>query len=796
MAKLYSLRPSSTVAKDVSLETHFRVEMKRDDMGTIKPGDRILITSQTGKGGVGIAFLSSDTSKSSGLNSFVKVSSELRGFLGLELSEKCEISKFEGGLRGAKKVTVVEKGNIAIGEELGEEDLRFYVGVALNQLDAIIPGFSFIVTPKDGDRRLKKQVFIVEEVASDESLPEEGAVAVPFWYDWRSSKVEIRRSVASANGVKTPEVPLLVKPIWKDLPGLEKQLGMLAGYVENVNKLLEDRSRLLRGCAPILLHGPSGTSPNLGILHITGIACKLADNPSDMYDPSVFLRPPEHYLCLFLRICTYCIEGTGKSTVIAQLSQSPGWKSVTAIKNADFSGSSSKSDVLLAGIFFKAMANQPSLILFDDLETIAGRQSENSLLNISLATHFESTNRTRVQVVAAAQRPFDIDQRLLSQFKKLIELPTPNSDTRLKILQHFAGSFTNTSVLQAVAERTHAFNARDLDTLCREADHTSQQREARLSNVDTNGRDSETPLITQADFDHALSQVHPSLMNEIYVEIPKVKWSDIAGSDDVKRKLREAVELPIKHPEILTQLNIKSNFGALLYGPPGCSKTLIAKALATETGLNFISVKGPELISKFVGESERNIREAFRKARAAAPAIIFFDEFDSIAPVRGQGGHEGLNTVPTLLTELDGVEDVTDVLVVAATNRPNAIDPALLRHGRLGTHFFVAPPTEEAILDILKMQTGKMGVTADGLGMDLRSIAVTMAAKTEQKYSGADVAAVCEMAARICATEIMAGKHELELGLQHNHLLQALEDVRPSLLKEDVDALEAWRLGG
>jgi AAA family ATPase len=232
--------------------------------------------------------------------------------------------------------------------------------------------------------------------------------------------------------------------------------------------------------------------------------------------------------------------------------------------------------------------------------------------------------------------------------------------------------------------------------------------------------------------------------------------------------------------------------GLLLYGPPGCSKTLTAKALATESGLNFIAVKGPELISKYVGESEYKIREVFRKARAAAPSVIFFDEVDSIAPIRGAGSHEGLNTVATLLNEMDGIEDVKKVLVLAATNRPDAIDPALLRPGRLGTTLYIAPPNVDAIKQILSMHTHKKNPMED---LGLEEIARTMVANDSAYYSGADIYAFCQAAAARCAQDMVKDPAAVT-GLRKEDLFKVLKDTNPSLSKDSVNRLSNWSMAG
>ncbi|KIV99791.1 hypothetical protein, variant [Verruconis gallopava] len=450
------------------------------------------------------------------------------------------------------------------------------------------------------------------------------------------------------------------------------------------------------------------------------------------------------------------------------------------------------------------MGTQPSLLILDDLHMIAGRQAESDTHGHHLIKHITELKGTKVQVVAAARRPIDVEQKLVSCFMKKIELPSPTQKSRRMILGHLAAGLADDAVLQYVAEKTHAFTAADLQALCFAAFESAELRSMKektnpqKSNSETLPAMSDQTYhlpstLTREDFQNALRHIHPSLMDELYIEVPRVYWSDIAGSSHVKSKLWEAVELPLKHPDVVSRLNLRPSYGILLYGPPGCSKTMTAKALATESGLNFIAVKGPELVSKYVGESEYKIREIFRKAREASPSIIFFDEIDSIAPNReGGGGHEGLNTVATLLNEMDGVEDVARVLVLAATNRPDAIDPALLRPGRLGTTLYVGPPNREAILQILKMRTELMGSKPGDL--ELETIADKMSATG--RFSGADVAALCDAAGMLCATEAVAAPNNVEVvNLQQRHLEQALEATEPTLDKRSLEFLQSWTVG-
>ena len=260
-------------------------------------------------------------------------------------------------------------------------------------------------------------------------------------------------------------------------------------------------------------------------------------------------------------------------------------------------------------------------------------------------------------------------------------------------------------------------------------------------------------------------EIRPSAMREIYLEMPKVYWSDIGGQEELKRKMKEMIQLPLEASETFAKLGVSAPKGVLLYGPPGCSKTLTAKALATESGVNFLAVKGPEIFNKYVGESEKAIREIFRKARAASPSIIFFDEIDALSPDRDSGGSTSAanHVLTTLLNEIDGVEELNGVVIVAATNRPDEIDPALLRPGRLDRHIYVAPPDFEARLQILKNCTKKFNIKQTGV--DLEDLA-----KRTEGCSGAEVVLLCQEAGlaaimeNLETTDVKAKHFESALG--------------------------------
>lgn len=559
----------------------------------------------------------------------------------------------------------------------------------------------------------------------------ETSTFVPYEYDPSEGKIAISNSSVPIAPKKDVRVEIKVP----SLIGIDRQLLQLRKHIDRINHVLDDhfKSRGLMLPSPVLVHGS---------------------------------------------------EGVGKTAVLQSLAKA-NWSKVVRIDTSQIRVAEAK--------FTEALSSQPSLVILDDLQEIASRDSDSGLFAAELTKQIKRLSGSRVQVIAASNRKFDINRKLLHVFNKCtIELAIPTRVSRMEILKELVGTETSKEALHYVASKTNAFSAPDLGVLCDTACGFAFDRCGDLQKW-TSAAESSPAQITREDFEQALRTVHPSSMAEVYIEVPEVHWSDIAGSTEVKNTLQHAVELPLKRPDLVESLNLRTNSGILMYGPPGCSKTLTAKALATESGLNFIAVQGPSLVSKYVGETEQKIRDVFRKAREAAPSVIFFDEIDSIAPNRGSG-HEGLNTVATLLNEMDGVEAVTKVLVLAATNRPEFIDPALLRPGRLGATIFVGPPDKGAIQEILKMYTDKMNKTEDlGLG----EIAQRMIEDEEKCYSGADVADICDKAGHIRAIEARKNNESsLDAGLRRADLEDALTKAKPSLSKEAVEALRGWSIAG
>jgi transitional endoplasmic reticulum ATPase len=346
--------------------------------------------------------------------------------------------------------------------------------------------------------------------------------------------------------------------------------------------------------------------------------------------------------------------------------------------------------------------------------------------------------------------------------------------------------------LTELAEVTHGFVGADLESLAKEAAMNVIRRVIIKHDLKDDEPLTEEIMkklvVRMSDFKDALKNVTPSAMREILVETPNVPWERIGGLEKTKAELIEAVEWPIKNRKMFTDMGIRPPRGILLYGPPGTGKTLLAKAVATESEANFISVKGPELLNKWVGESEKAVREIFKKAKQVAPAVIFFDEIDSIAGTRqgGDGSKASESVVNQILTEIDGVEELSDVVVLAATNRPELVDAALLRPGRFDRHLLVSPPNVDARVEILKVHTKEVPLA--------KEVLLSSLAKDTEGYSGADLEAFVREAAMIVLREIKEGKKGKGV-VTKKHFAEALKKVKPSLSKLELnkyrEALEA-----
>jgi transitional endoplasmic reticulum ATPase len=423
-----------------------------------------------------------------------------------------------------------------------------------------------------------------------------------------------------------------------------------------------------------------------------------------------------------------------------------------------------ESEERLRETFKQAQENAPSIIFIDEIDSIAPKREEVSgdvekrVVSQLLTLMDGIGSRGKLVVIGATNRPDALDPALRrpGRFDREIEIGIPDQEGRFDILQiHTRGMpLTEDVNLESFAKITHGFVGADLEALSKEA----AMRSLRRILPEINMEQTKIPVevlnkikITHKDFEDALKDVQPSALREVHVQRPNITWDQIGGLNEVKSELAEAIEWPLKYADLFDQADVKPPKGLLLYGPPGTGKTMIAKAVAATSEANFISVKGPELISKWVGESEKAIRETFRKARQASPCVIFFDELDAVAPRRGGSegdSHVTERVISQMLTELDGLEDLKGVVVIGASNRPDIIDEALLRPGRFDRILEVPVPDKEARREILKIHTSKKPLDHDTVNID-KLVELT------EGYTGADIAAMVNAAAMSAIKEHM-----------------------------------------
>lgn len=464
-----------------------------------------------------------------------------------------------------------------------------------------------------------------------------------------------------------------------------------------------------------------------------------------------------------------------------------------------------ESEENLRKVFKEAEDNAPSIVFIDEIDAIAPKREEvhgeveRRVVAQLLSLMDGLTARGRVIVIGATNRPDALDPALRrpGRFDREIVIGVPNRDGRKEILQiHTRGMPITEKVknkservnLDRLADLTHGFVGADLESLCKEAAMNALRGiidEIDLEEESVPPEILEKIKVTKTDFEAALKLAEPSALREVFVEVPDVRWEDVGGLKEIKEGLRESVEWPIKYPEAFTKMGIKPPRGVLIFGPPGCGKTLLAKAVANESEANFISIKGPEILSKWVGESEKAIREIFKKAKQAAPCIIFFDEIDSIASTRGMetGARVGERVLNQLLTELDGLEELHNVTVIAATNRPELLDPALVRPGRFDKVLLVQAPDVDARLEIFKVHMKNMPLD--------KNVSIDAILKDTKGYVGADIEAVCREAAMIAIREALRENGDFDKKkILPEHFTAAIKKVRPSVTKEVKEAYE------
>ncbi|CAG8583928.1 1697_t:CDS:10, partial [Funneliformis mosseae] len=527
-----------------------------------------------------------------------------------------------------------------------------------------------------------------------------------------------------------------------------------------------------------------------GLTEQIKIIREMVETP--LKNPELFtqfgLRPPKGILL-------YGPPGTGK-TLIARAVATETKSHVICVNGPEIiSKFYGETEAKLRNIFDQATENAPSIIFIDEVDALcpkrdeASNESEKRIVTTLLTLMDGITNKKnhetqhdRVVVIGATNRPNALDQALRrpGRFDREIEITIPNAISRCSILSTLLKKIPNTLTIEeinALSSKSHGYVGADLAATCREAGLKAIKR-----CIKGNKRDD--VKVNIQDMEAAMAEIRPSAMREILLEVPKVYWSDIGGQQEIKQKLKESIEWPLQHPEAFLRLGIRPPKGILLYGPPGCSKTLMAKALATEAGLNFIAVKGPELFSKWVGESEKAVREVFRKARAASPSIVFFDEIDALTVKRGIGIESGTSVadrvLSQLLNELDGIEPLVNVTVVAATNRPDIIDNALLRPGRFDRILYVSPPDLQSRKEIFRIQLKKMS--------HAKVVNVEELATKTDKCSGAEIVAICQEAALYAMDEDLEAKE-----VRNDHFFKAISSFTRRITPEMIKFYDDYR---
>ncbi len=501
-----------------------------------------------------------------------------------------------------------------------------------------------------------------------------------------------------------------------------------------------------------------------------------------MKHPEVFQKlgidPPKGILM-------YGPPGTGK-TLIAKAVANESGAYFLYIAGPEIIGKYyGESEQRLRDIFEEAEEKSPSIIFIDEIDSIAPKREdvygevERRVVAQLLSLMDGLEERGQVAVIAATNRVNAIDPALRrpGRFDREVEIGVPDLEDRIEILQiHVRGMPLSDDVdLCELAENTHGFVGADLSSLTRESAMKTLRKYLPEINLD----DEEIPkevldgmIVTGVDFEEALREIEPSAMREVLVEIPHVTWADIGGMDAVRQELQEVIEWPLKNPERFKKMGTTPPKGILLYGPPGTGKTLLAKAAANESNANFISISGPQLLSKWIGESEKAIRETFKKAKQVAPAIIFFDELDALAPIRGMDLARVTDRVLNqLLTELDGLQTLKDVIVVAATNRPDIVDPALIRSGRFDRLVYVGVPTKSGREAILRIHTKEMPLT---------NVDLTELADITEGYVGSDLESLCRESA------MLAMREDLDQ-IEMRHFEEAIQKIRPTANTDITD---------
>lgn len=717
------MRPATSATDQGVMKIYMTLERLRS-LG-LSAGDLVLVTPKSSRGVVGIITPSSTSCE----DDVVELTSTFRRFAGILLGDRVKLSKYGGRPSTAGSVKVLCNDSHASDDSIF---LKSSIIKILKDARLISPGLRL------GQHASQFLITDIEEFPdvgrlSLQSMESNGLVGSRVYYfDERSTSIDFVDSAAVHN-----DLPNTLG--YSSIGGLSKQIALLRSKIE------------------LPLHQPAlfkrfGMVPDRGFL---------------LYGP----------------------PGTGKTMLLKAVAHETQAHVLTINGPSIVSKYLGETESALRAIFEEAQKYEPSLIFIDEIDAIVPKRDSDdcgeaeSRLVSTLLTLMDGMGASgRVVVIGATNRPNSIDPALRrpGRFGQEIEIGIPDADARLEILNKQLSSVPHhldQEYLVSIARKTHGFVGADLYSLCRDAVMRAIQRGIAAS------LSPEQMFVQKDDMERAFIDIRPSAMREIVLETPKVRWTDIGGQEEVKQRLKETVEWPLAHPEAFQRLGIKAPKGILLYGPPGCSKTLIAKALATEAGLNFLAVKGPEIFNKYVGESERSIREIFRKARAAAPSIIFFDEIDALSAARGHGETGGDRVLTSLLNEMDGIEALNNVTILAATNIPDQIDPALMRPGRLDRIIYVCPPDFAARKQILQIQFKNMSVDAD--------VDVDKLAELTDGCSGAEVVGLCQEAG------LLAMNQDIDIpSISMVHFMTALTRMKKIITREMLEYFEEFSRRG
>lgn len=678
----------------------------------------------------------------------------------IKSKEKCYAIVWPGYLEDAGKELVRIDGNLRNNAKVGIDDKVTLRKVQVVEAESVtlaptrethlVGGARFILRILEGRPVVKGQNIRVETVNNPISFvvlssKPSGPVVVT-----RSTKIQLREKAAIAESTAG-------QVTYEDIGGLQRELGLVREMIELPLKHPELFNKL-------------GVDPPKGVL---------------------LFGPP----------------GTGKTMIARAVASETDANFVSVSGPEIVSKYYGESEQKLREIFEEAQRNAPTIIFIDEVDSIAPKRDEvvgemeRRIVAQLLSLMDGLASRGKVIVIAATNRPNSIDEALRrgGRFDREIEVGIPDSSGRLQILYvHTRGMPLEKGLeLKEIAAVTHGFVGADLSSLCKEAAMHALRRllpELKIDDVEDEipPEFMEKLEVARKDFDEALKNIEPSAMREVFVEVPHVSWEDIGGLEGAKQELIEAVEWPLKYPDLFDTVSTKPPRGIMLFGPPGTGKTMLAKAVATESEANFISIKGPELLSRYVGESERAVRETFRKAKQAAPTIIFFDEIDSMASERGSSvdAHATERVVSQILTEIDGVEELKDVVIVAATNRPDIVDPALLRPGRFDRLIYVRPPDRQSREKIFNIHLTDKPLEDD---VDIHELA-----DITEGYVGADIESISREASMLALREVItpglsqeeAMKKATGLKITAKHFLKAKKRVKPTTSRSAMSFYE------